>query len=181
MTDALTYSDAELEALLADLESDLVERKRSAGDRDAIRRTICALANDLPSHGKPGVIFVGWEDAGRCAGIAVHDDLLTLLAQMRTDGNILPLPTLPVQKRTLRSCELAVMTVAPSADPPVRYRGRVYVKVGPTVQPATAEEERRLAERRRAADLPFDQRPAPSVTLDDLDLEYFRRQYLPQA
>ncbi len=37
---------AELEALLSDLESDLAERKSSAGDRSAIRRTICAYAND---------------------------------------------------------------------------------------------------------------------------------------
>src|SRR5690606_1140661 len=42
-------------------------------------------------------------------------------------------------------------------------------------------EERRLAERRRAGDQPFDLRPVPEATLDDLDLQRFRREYLPAA
>ena len=43
-----TYSGAELEALMSDLESDLVERKESAADGRKIRRNVCAFANDLP-------------------------------------------------------------------------------------------------------------------------------------
>ncbi len=46
-------SPEELEALFLDLESDRVERKRSAADRSAIRQAICAFANDLPDHRKP--------------------------------------------------------------------------------------------------------------------------------
>jgi ATP-dependent DNA helicase RecG len=46
---------------------------------------------------------------------------------------------------------------------------------------ASPEEERRLAERRRAHDLPFDHRPVADATCSDLDLDYFRREYLPQA
>jgi ATP-dependent DNA helicase RecG len=175
------YSDVELEKMLRDQESDLVERKRSAADRSAIRRTIAALANDLPGHGKPGVIFVGIEDDGSCAGVPITDELLKTLAQMRTDGSILPLPSITVQRRTIAGCEVAVVIVEPSREPPVRYQGRVYVKVGPTVQQASPEEELRLAERRRAADLSFDMRPAPSATMDDLDLDYFVAQYLPRA
>jgi ATP-dependent DNA helicase RecG len=41
-------SDEELERLLADSESDLVERKESLSDPDRIRQTVCAFANDLP-------------------------------------------------------------------------------------------------------------------------------------
>jgi len=74
-----------------------------------------------------------------------------------------------------------VVIVEPSANPPVRYRGCTWVKVGPTVRKATPEEELRLAERRRAGDLPFDMRPASEATLEDLDLEYLEHQYLPQA
>lgn len=51
--------DAELEKLLKDLESDRVERKASPSDRDKIRQAICAFANDLPNHQKPGVLFMG--------------------------------------------------------------------------------------------------------------------------
>ena len=175
------YSTQELEQLLTDRESDLVERKRSPADRSAIRKNICAFANDLPGHGKPGVIFVGLEDDGRCADLTITDEMLRILSQMGSDGNILPLPTMTVERRTIAGCEMIVVTVAPSLEPPVRYQGRVFVKVGPTVRVASADEERRLAERRRAADLPFDMRPAPGASLEDLDLDYLRSQYLPRA
>ena len=64
MTDA--YSDAELETMMADLESDLVERKESLqGDSPRrIREAVCAFANDLPDHRRSGVVFVGVSDDG---------------------------------------------------------------------------------------------------------------------
>jgi ATP-dependent DNA helicase RecG len=175
------YTDQELIAILQDQESHLVERKRSGADRSAIRKNICAFANDLPGTGRPGVIFVGVEDDGGCAQIQVDDDLLRNLAQMRSDGNILPLPSLTIESKTLDGCEVAVIQVEPAANPPVRYQGRVWIKVGPTVQQATPEEERRLVERRRAADLPFDMRPAAEVTSDELDRSYVTGTYLPAA
>jgi len=55
------------------------------------------------------------------------------------------------------------------------------VWVGPRRAIATPEEERRLAEKRRARDLPFDIRPVASGSMDDLDLDVFRRTYLPAA
>ena len=61
-----TYSDAELELMTADLESDFVERKESAADGRRIRRDICAFANDLPGNGRPGVVLVGVRDDGTC-------------------------------------------------------------------------------------------------------------------
>ncbi len=55
------------------------------------------------------------------------------------------------------------------------------MRIGPTLSIASAEEEKRLAEKRRAADLPFDQRPVPEASLADLDLGLFEREYLPNA
>ena len=86
-----------------------------------------------------------------------------------------------VQKQLIKNCELVVIAVEPSRNPPVRYRGRVWVKIGPTVQQALEEEERRLAEKRRASDLPFDLRPVVEGFMEDLDAEYFRSEYLPQG
>ena len=56
------YSQEQLEALLADLESDLVERKASLqGDAPGkIREAVCAFANDLPDHRRPGVQRYGF-------------------------------------------------------------------------------------------------------------------------
>ena len=51
----MSYADDELERLLADLESDLVERKESmAGDAPTkAREAICGFANDLSDHQRP--------------------------------------------------------------------------------------------------------------------------------
>lgn len=167
-----------LEPLLSDLESDRVERKPSLAQKDEIRQAICAFANDLPDHRRPGVVFVGVHNDGTCANLRITDELLRELADIRSEGNILPIPVIVVQKRILRGCELAVVIVQPSDSPPVRLRGRTFVRVGPTTRQATAEEERRLSEKRRAKDVPFDLRSLPSASVDDLDIGWFEREYL---
>ena len=166
---------------MSDMESDLVERKESAVDGRKIRRNICAFANDLPGNGKPGVVFVGVRDDGSCASLSIDDELLTRLANIHGEGDILPLPSMTVQKRVLLGCAVAVITVEPSLDTPVRFKGRVWVRVGPSVREGSVEDERLLGERRRAADLPFDMRPATGPSVDDLDLDFTRNQYLPNA
>jgi ATP-dependent DNA helicase RecG len=175
------YTDAQLVELLTNQESQLVERKRSGADRSGIRKNICAFANDLPGAGKSGVILIGVEDDGRCAGIDIDDELLRTLAQMRSDGNIQPVPSMTVDKVSVNGYQIAVIQVEPETRPPVRYQGRVWVKVGPTVQTATADEEQRLTERQRTANLPFDMRPVVDGSLDELDLDWVRAHYLPAA
>ena len=174
-------TDGEIAALLHDLESDRVERTESPRNADKIGEVICAFANDLPGHAKDGVLLVGARDNGTCAGITITDELLRNLGGFRDDGNIQPIPSLKVEKRRVEGCDLAIVLVAPSDAPPVRYKGRVWIRVGPRRAMATPEEERRLNERRRFRDLPFDLHPVSRATLDDLDLEYFVRSYLPSS
>src|SRR5260221_8804324 len=176
-------TDQELELLLKQTESDVTERKESlAGDaRDTIRQAICAFANDLPGHKKPGVVFVGARDDGSCAKLSITDQLLLTLADMKTDGNILPLPSLSVAKRVLCGCELAVIIVVPSDAPPVQYKGRIWVRTGPRRSIASAQDERILNERRRHRDLPFDLHPIQHAKLDDLNRRLFEEEYLPSA
>lgn len=174
-------TDAELEQLLDDFESDRVERKESASDGDKIRQAICAFANDLPGHGQPSVLFVGVGDDGRPAGMAITDQLLQNLASMRGDGNILPFPSLTVQKRCLKGQDVAVVLVRPADAPPVRFKGTVWVRVGPRRAIASPQEERILAERRRHRDAPFDIQPMREADLGDLDVNLFRESYLPSA
>jgi ATP-dependent DNA helicase RecG len=173
--------NVELESLLSDLNSDRVVRRSSLSGRERILQAICAFANDLPNHQKPGVLFVGVHDDGRCAGLPITDDLLLTLSSMRSDGNTVPFPSLIVQKRILLGCEVAVVLVEPSDAPPLRYQGRVWVRIGPRRAVASPEEERRLTEKRRARDLPFDLHTVASATLQDLDLDLFRRTYLPAS
>lgn len=174
-------SDAELEKLLREMESDRVERKASFSDKDRICEAVCAFANDLAGHAVPGVIFIGVNDDGSAAGLVVTDDLLKKVAAIRADGNILPLPDMTVQKRIVSGIEAVTIEVQPSPAPPVRYRGRTYIRVGPTRAIATREQEMRLSERRRVLDLPFDHRPVMGASIGDFDLTLFERVYLPSA
>ena len=147
-------TDAELETLLDDLESDRAERKESwtgsAPEKGC--EAICAFANDLPNHQKPGVLFVGAKDDGRPSRLAITDDLLLTLADARSNGNIVPPPTLTVEKRSLKGAEMAVVTVWPADAPPVQYRGRIWIRTRPRRGLATRQDERILNEKRRHGD-----------------------------
>jgi len=172
-------TDSELEDLLRGGESDRVEFKRNASDPDRIREAVCAFANDLADHRAPGVVFVGVNDDGGCADLDIDDGLLKSLAQMRSDGGIMPFPSMEVRKTVLSGCTLAAIVVRPSENPPVRCKNKTWVRVGPSRAVATPDDEVRLVEKRRWANLPFDARPVPEATLDDLDLDRFRTEYLP--
>jgi ATP-dependent DNA helicase RecG len=177
------YSDAELEALLDDTESDLAERKESfAGDVPAkARQAICAFANDLPNHNRPGVLFIGAKDNGSPSNHPITDQLLLTLSSMKSDGNIMPMPALTVEKCYLKGAEMAVVTVRPSDMPPVKYDGRIWIRTGPRRDKANAQDERILIEKRRYKNLPFDLYPVPTATLGDLSKTIFLNEYLPAA
>ena len=82
-------SNQELEDLLKIAESDRVEFTESIRDLDKIREAICAFANDLPGHNKPGLVFIGVKDDGNCAYLTIDDKLLQTLGGLRSDGKIL--------------------------------------------------------------------------------------------
>jgi len=174
-------TDAELEQLLDNIESDRVERTESTTDGDKFRQAVCAFANDLSDRRQPGVLFVGVSNEGQPTGITVTDQLLQNLASMRGDGNILPFPSLDVQKRHLRDRDVAVVVVHPSQSPPVRFKGAIWIRSGPRRGIANPDDERRLNEKRRFRDIPADIRPIPDAGLDSIDELLFRRTYLPSA
>ncbi len=177
------YSDAVLEVMLTELESDRAERKESfkGNAPQTAREAVCAFANDLAGHGQPGVVFIGARDDGAPMGLDVTDELLRQLADIKTDGNIAPPPTLLVEKRRLGNADFAVITVWPCDTPPVRYKGRIHVRWGPRRGLASAQDERILNERRRHRDRPFDIQSIADATLDDLDHLRFEQEYLPSV
>ncbi|MCP4117893.1 MAG: transcriptional regulator [Desulfobacteraceae bacterium] len=176
-------SDEELLALLNDTESDRAERKESfAGNvKKKAYQAVCAFCNDLPGHNEPGVLFIGAKDNGEPSDLEITDKLLTTLAHIKTDGNILPLPVLSIDKRILKNAEMAVVTVMPSDMPPVKYDGRIWIRTGPSRSIASEQEERILNEKRRYKNLPFDIYPIPIAKINDLSRVIFENEYLPQA
>ncbi|GAB4553632.1 MAG: hypothetical protein OHK0023_22870 [Anaerolineae bacterium] len=174
-------SDQELLELIAGGESVRVEFKarldKSVSDK--LRKTICAFANDLSNHGQASVIVIGLNDKGECSGEAITDEMQRTLAQMRQE--VTPFPSIDVNKRIIKDCEVLVMEVHPSSDTPLHYGGRVWVWRGTETGVASPADEQRLIEKRRWRSLPFELQPAAFATLNDLDLDFFTSQYLPQA
>lgn len=164
-------NDEELLALLDDFESDRTERKAawSGGAPEAARQAVCAFANDLPNHAQPGILFVGVSDDGRPSNLEITDKLLKTLSDIKTDGKIVPPPTLTVEARTLKGAQLAVVTVWPADAPPVRYEGRIWIRIGPRRGHASAQDERILNEKRRYNDRTFDTHPIQGCQLSELN------------
>lgn len=166
-------TEDQLMGLLADLEADHIERTASVSNTEKFCQAICAFANDLPNHRRPGYLLVGVKDNGALAGLSVTDELLKNLGGIRSDGNILPQPLISVAKFSLTGGEVAVVEVQPSDLPPVRYKGRIYVRVGPRKAIANEQEERVLSERRVARARSFDARPCAEAAIDDVALGQF--------
>jgi ATP-dependent DNA helicase RecG len=179
----MNYTDSELLQLMTGSESDRVERKESfkGSAPETVRQAVCAFANDLPNHQLCGVVFIGVRDDGTPTGLNVTDELLRALADIKTDGKIVPPPTLTVERRNLAGAEVAVITVKPSDTPPVRFDGRIWIRIGARRGLASGQDERVLNEKRRYRDAPFDIHPIGSASLADLNLRMFDEEYLPQA
>jgi ATP-dependent DNA helicase RecG len=86
-----------------------------------------------------------------------------------------------VDRFVLNGGELLVAEVKPSEFPPVRYRGRVWVRIGPRKGFATEAEEKILIERRLSNVHTFDASPCLGTTLTDLDTSLIKREFLPKA
>ena len=174
-------TDDELRALMADIESDRSERTTSTNNTDKFGEAICAFANDFPNHRQAGYLLGGVDDAGNPSGLTVTDRLLRDLAALRSNINLEPLPAITVQKHSLPGGDVAVMEVLPSDLPPVRYKGRIWIRVGPSRRGANQQEERVLIEKRTVHQKTFDARPCRGCTMDDLVPDLFLVSYLPAA
>jgi ATP-dependent DNA helicase RecG len=171
----------EIKALMKDLESDRVERTISFRE-DKLGPATCAFSNDFPNHKKPGYILLGVNDDGTVNGMTIGDEELQKIGNVKSNGNVLPQPSIvvsPVHK--IDGGDVVVVEVQPSPYPPVRFKGRCWIRVGPSKVNASEAEEKILTERRTSNAKTYDLAPCLGATIDDLSLEYFKLAYLPQA
>ena len=168
----------EIKELLQSTETYRVERTISTGDMDKFQEAICAFSNDLPNSRKNGYLIIGAHDDGTLSGLKVTDDLLKKIAAIRSSGNILPIPVMSVESFQFSDGDLLVAEVTPSMLPPVRYRGRTFIRIGPRRDIATEAEERILSERRTSYMATFDSMPCLAAKLSDIDTELVRSKYL---
>ena len=165
--------------LLKDIENERIERTTSKDAKEKFGQAICAFANDIMNTGVPGYLFIGANDDGSLSGLKYTDALQKDLAGMRSEGNILPQPVMQVYKVALPEGDVAVVEVQPSKLPPVRFHGRIWIRVGARKAIANEEEERILMERGEFNTPNFESEPCFSATLEDLDTDLFRSTLLP--
>ena len=170
----------EISKLLHCTETYRIERTTSTGDMDKFQEAICAFSNDLPNSRKKGYLILGARDDGSLSGIKVDDALMKKIAGIRSDGNILPLPIMSVEKVEFEEGDLIIVEVSPALVPPVRYRGRTFIRIGPRRDIASESEERVLLEKRTSYMATFDATPCFEASLKDIDTRFIENEYLPQ-
>ena len=134
-------SESKLLELLADIETSQVERTISVGNTEKFCQAVCAFSNDFDRSGKPSYLLIGVDDSGRPSGLTFTDEMLRDLAGIGSDGNIQPLPAISIQRFRLQGGEVAVVETLPSPLPPVRYKGKVWIRIGSRRAVATEHEE----------------------------------------
>ena len=173
--------EEEIRLLIADLESDRIERTISFRE-DKLGPAVCALSNDFPNSKKSGYILLGVKDDGKVAGINIGDEELKKIGGVKTNGNVLPQPSIIVSEVFhIDGGDVVAVEVKPSLYPPVRYEGRCWIRVGPRRAIANISEENILIERRASYAKTFDLVPTLGATLDDISEEYFTLSNLPLA
>ena len=179
--DTMKLTEDELRRMMTDLESENVERTRAFDKADKMGQAICAFANDLSGRGVPGYLLLGVESNGELSGKRIDDEHLTSLGGLKTEGNLLPPPAMALDVFHFDQGDVAVITVFPSAYPPIRYQGQVWVRIGARKALATEEDIHLLEEKRQRNGRRFEERPCHAARMEDMDLELFRTQYLPRA
>ena len=171
----------EVKSLIADMESNYIERTTSVRE-DKLGPAVCALSNDFPNHKRPGYILLGVADDGSIAGCIWTDDDLKKIGSVKTNGNVLPQPSMTVSEVfRFSDGEVVVIEVTPSLFPPVRYDGRCWIRIGPRKDKANVDEERVLTERRASNVQTYDLVPMLRSTISDISVDYFKHTYLPLA
>ena len=170
-----------LRDLIGRHEADSLELTVSTTNTEKFSEAVCAFANNLPNNSRPGYLVIGVHDNGAFAGISITDEILRNLAGLRDDGNIQPLPSITVEKVATSEGDAAVVTVQPSLLPPVRYKGRICIRIGPRRGYATEQEERILIEKRVSHAKTFDAQPCLGGKMDDLAQSLFLIDYRQQA
>jgi len=168
-------NQSELRVIIQQHELESTEFKSSLSDPDDVGQTLVAFANGLKNSPR-GYLLLGVENDGSILGIS--DDLDAVqcrLAELCRSGCYPPFISgiYPVE---IDNKTVVVVEVHKSDSRPHRYRGRCFVRVGPTTRQATLDEELRIRE--EVVGFPPDSLLVRNATIDDLDpqkvLDYYK-------
>jgi hypothetical protein len=128
----------DVDRLLNAEESDVLERKASLSDKDGIRDTIIAFANDITNRGG-GKIIVGQGPAKNIVGLAVGADEAQRIVSDIARNRVYPAVYIALEAFERDTKTFLIITVPPSTGRP-HFRGACYIRQGSTNRIATDAE-----------------------------------------
>ena len=160
----------ELLALVRGGETELLEFKRSTGERREGMSSLCAMLNH-----RGGKVVFGVAPDGKVVGQQVSDHTIEELAQ--DIGRIEP-PVFPtIDRLSLDNGDLQVLVVSANAGParPYTYKGQAYRRIGNTTVALSRDEYNRMVVERLHADIRWENEAASRWTPEDIDMQTLGR------
>ncbi len=149
--------------LAASGESEMLEFKRSTGQRTDVAKTVCAMLNN-----RGGKVLIGVEPDGSVIGQDVGDQTIEQLVQ---ELNHIDPPAFPGIERVTVSHgrEVLVVSVAGGRSRPYTYRGRAYRRIGSTNHELSRDEYNTVLLERLHGEQRWEIEAASTFTIADLD------------
>jgi ATP-dependent DNA helicase RecG len=155
--------------LLSHGESAQVEFKSGVDKEAHIEEAACAFLN-----AQGGVIVVGVKDDGCPVGVRRAEEKVESLQQRLWEA-ISPLASLSATVETVQGKSLIVIDVPQGLEKPYVCKGRIMVRRGSDVVPASASEISALIGQRAHSEGRWERLPALGIEEDDLDVALLRK------
>lgn len=153
----------QIAAWAASGESEMLELKRTTGERREATRTLCAMLNH-----RGGRVLFGVEADGRVLGQQVSDHTIEEIAQ---ELRGIDPPTFPTIDRVPlgNGREVVAVSVSTGQNRPYSYRGQAYRRIGNTSQPLSRDEYNRMLFERVHGEQRWENEPAVGWSVAELD------------
>ena len=144
-------------------ESEMLEFKRSTGERREATRALCAMLNH-----RGGRVLFGVESDGRIVGQQVSDRTIEEVAQELRE---IDPPTFPSMDRVPldNGREILAISVSTGQTGPYSYKGQAYRRVGNTSPAMSRDEYNRMLFERLHGEQRWENQPAAGWSAADLD------------
>jgi ATP-dependent DNA helicase RecG len=171
----------QIDNLCKEPESARLEKTISTTNLDKFAEAICAFANDFDNSELNGYLFIGVDDKGQRVGLQISEQLQQQILDFRNGINFNFQISLSTYIESFEDGSVLVVEVRPSPLTPIRYKGVIYIRVGPRKEKAHEMEERILIEKRTNKARTFDALASNGTSITDLNISIFKETYLPLA
>jgi ATP-dependent DNA helicase RecG len=144
-------------------ESENIEFKSSLAEKENAGATIAGFANN-----NGGILYFGIKNSGEVVGLQnISDKTITQLAQLYFD-NLEPEVRFSITKDQIHNKEIISINVEKSLVPHHTYKGKPYIRVGPTTKIMSQQELTRRLIRYNLPNKDYSSQIIPDVKIENL-------------